>query len=42
VGMGNYNNNNVGLQVTAEKMKIISYIHVGKCPYVRDVSRSLD
>ena len=25
--------NEVGLQVIAEKMKICSYFHVGKCPY---------
>jgi len=31
-------NNKVGLQVIAEKMKICSYIHVGKCPYPQDVS----
>ena len=35
---GGDSNNKVGLQVTAQKMKISSYHHVGKCPYPRDVS----
>jgi hypothetical protein len=35
---GGDTNNKVGLQVFAEKMKICSYIHVGKCPYPLDVS----
>jgi hypothetical protein len=35
---GGDSNDKVGLQVTAEKMKISSYLHVGKCPYPWDVS----
>jgi len=31
-------NNNVVLQVIAEKMKIYFYLHVGECPYPWDVS----
>jgi hypothetical protein len=38
-GRGGWNcNDKVGQQVTAEKMNIISYLHVGKCPYTRDIS----
>jgi len=32
-GGGGDSNNKVGLQAIAEKMKICSYLHVGKCPY---------
>jgi len=35
---GDSNNNKVGLQVIAEKMKICSYVHVRKYPYPRYVS----
>ena len=35
--MGNCDSK-VGLHVIAEKMKICSYFHVGKCPYPWDVS----
>jgi hypothetical protein len=37
-GKGGDSNNKLGLQVIAEKMKICSYIHIGKCPYPQDVS----
>ena len=35
---GGDSNTTVGLQLIAEKIKIISYLPVGKCPYLRDVS----
>jgi len=31
-------NNKAGLQIIADKMKICSYLRVGKCPYPRNVS----
>ena len=38
VGVVGNSDSKVGLHVTAEKMKICSYFHVGECPYLRDVS----
>jgi hypothetical protein len=35
---GGDSNIKVGLQVIVEKMKICSYLRVGKCPYPWDVS----
>jgi len=37
-GLGGNSDNKVDLQVIAEKMKMCSYFHVGKCPYLRDAS----
>jgi len=35
---GGDSNIKVGLQLTAEKMKVSSYLHVRKCPYLWDIS----
>jgi len=38
-GEGGWNSiNKIGLQVIAEKIKMFSYLHVGKCSHPRDVS----
>ena len=41
-GGGVNSNKKVGLRVIAEKMKICSYLLVGKNPYSHDVSSKLD
>ena len=41
-GGGGRSSNGVGLQEITERMKISFYLHVGKYPYLWDVSQSLD
>ena len=37
VGVGRISNNKIGLRVMAQKVKICSYLHVGKNRYTHDV-----